>query len=161
MHSAPAIEVRHTLAPGDLGMVIYLHGVLYAREYGLDTSFEAYVTKPLADFANGGRGRLWIAARGAEVVGSIAIVDSEPGIGQLRWFLLRPEVRGIGLGRRLLEEALAYSRERGLKRLFLWSFTDLDTALALYRRCGFAVTHRRTGQVWGAERTEVRMDLAL
>jgi len=79
MHSAPAIEVRHTLAPGDLGMVIYLHGVLYAREYGLDTSFEAYVAKPLADFANGGRGRLWIAARGAEVVGSIAIVDSEVG----------------------------------------------------------------------------------
>jgi GNAT superfamily N-acetyltransferase len=160
MHDA-AIEVRHVLAPGDLGMVIHLHGVLYAREYGLDTSFEAYVAKPLAEFACGGQGRLWVAARGEEVVGSIAIVDAEPGVGQLRWFLLRPEVRGSGLGRRLLEGAIAYSRERGLGRLFLWSFTDLGTALALYRHAGFTLTLTRTGHVWGAERTEVRMDLTL
>jgi N-acetylglutamate synthase-like GNAT family acetyltransferase len=90
------------------------------------------VAKPLAEFASGGQGnRLWIAACREEVVGSIAIVDAEPGVGQLRWFLLRPEVRGSGLGRRLLEEAIAYSRKRGLRRVFLWSFTDLSTALAL------------------------------
>jgi GNAT superfamily N-acetyltransferase len=159
MHPVPGIAIRHVLAPGDLGMVIYLHGVLYAREYGLDTSFEAYVAKPLAEFAAGGRGRLWIAAREQEVVGSVAIVEGEPDTGQLRWFLLRPEVRGNGLGRQLLEGALAYARMRGLKRVFLWSFTDLATALALYRRFGFAVTMSRTGPLWGGQRTEVRMDL--
>jgi len=155
------IDIRHVLAPGDLGMVVYLHGVIYAREYGLDTGFEPYVAKPLAEFASGGEGRLWIAAKGERVVGSIAIVDAEPGVGQLRWFLVAPEVRGRGLGRRLLDEALAYSRQRGLSRLFLWSFSDLATALSLYRQAGFATTLERKGPLWGAERTEVRMELAL
>ena len=89
-------------------------GVLYAREHGLDTTFEPYVAKPLADFVLGGSGRLWIAEEGDRMVGSIALVDAEPGVGQLRWFLVVPEARGTGLGRRLLDEALAYARQRGL-----------------------------------------------
>jgi ribosomal protein S18 acetylase RimI-like enzyme len=157
----PAIRIRHVLEPGDLGMIVHLHGVLYAREYGLNTDFEPYVAKPLAEFASCGRGRMWIAARGAQVVGSIAIVDAEPGIGQLRWFLLRPEVRGRGLGRRLLDEAIAYGRERGFSGLFLWSFSDLAAALRLYRRAGFTTTLTKRSTLWGGERTEVRMDLAL
>jgi GNAT superfamily N-acetyltransferase len=142
-------------------MVVHLHGVIYAREYGLDSSFGPHVAKPLAEFANHGGGRLWIAAQAERVVGSIAIVDAEPGVGQLRWFLLRPEVRGGGLGRRLLAEAIAYSRRRGLSRLFLWSFTDLNAALGLYRRVGFTITRSETGVLWGAERTQVRMDRSL
>ena len=83
------------------------------------------------------------------------------GVGQLRWFLLVPEARGTGLGRRLLEETLAYGRERGLAHIYLWSFADLADALRLYERAGFKITETKTGFVWGAERTEVRMDLDL
>jgi GNAT superfamily N-acetyltransferase len=154
-------RIRHQLAPGDLGMVVHLHGVLYAREYGLDTTFEPYVARPLADFVLSGSGRLWVAEDGDRMVGSIALVDAEDGVGQLRWFLVVPEARGTGLGRRLLDAALAYARERGLSRIFLWSFADLTAALRLYERAGFKVTETKTGRVWGAERTEVRMDLAL
>jgi GNAT superfamily N-acetyltransferase len=155
------VRIRHQLKPGDLGMVVHLHGVLYAREYGLDTTFEPYVAKPLADFVLGGSGRLWIAESGERVLGSIALVDAEAGSGQLRWFLLVPEARGTGLGRRLLEEALAYARQRGLSHLFLWSFADLADALRLYERAGFKTSETKIGLVWGAQRTEVRMDLAL
>ena len=149
------------LEPGDLGMVVHLHGVIYAREWGLDTSFEPYVAKPLAEFAMSGAGRLWIAEQGGRVVGSIAMVDAGETVGQLRWFLLVPGARGTGLGRRLLEEALSYARERGYSRIYLWSFADLADALRLYERAGFRVTERKSGIVWGAERTEVRMDLEL
>ena len=154
-------DIRHDLQPGDLGMVIHLHGVLYAREYGLDTSFEPYVAKPLADFAMSGSGRLWIAEGDGRVVGSIAVVDAEDGVGQLRWFLLTPEARGTGLGRRLLETALAYCRDRGMRHVFLWSFAQLGDALRLYERAGFQVTETSKANLWGAERTEVRMDLEL
>jgi GNAT superfamily N-acetyltransferase len=155
------IQIRHVLEPGDLGMVVHLHGVIYAREYGLDTTFEPYVAKPLAEFAMGGEGRLWIAAEGGRVVGSVAMVDAPDGAGQLRWFLLTPEVRGLGLGRRLLEAALAYARERQFALVFLWTFADLAGALRLYERAGFRVTETKTGPIWGAERTEVRMEMSL
>jgi GNAT superfamily N-acetyltransferase len=154
-------RIRHALQPGDLGMVVHLHGVIYWREYGLDVTFEPYVARPLADFVLSGAGRLWIAEEGACVVGSIAMVDAEPGVGQLRWFILVPEARGTGLGKRLLNEALAYARERGFRHLYLWTFAGLDDALRLYERAGFRITERKTSFIWGAERTEVRMDLEL
>ena len=159
--SQRTFDIRHELRPGDLGMVIHLHGVLYAREYGLDTTFEPYVAKPLADFAVSGAGRLWIAEEDGRVIGSIAVVDAEEGVGQLRWFLLTPEARGTGLGRRMLETALAYCRDRGMRHVFLWSFAQLDDALRLYERAGFRITERNNSRLWGAERTEVRMDLEM
>jgi GNAT superfamily N-acetyltransferase len=156
-----SIRLRHVLEPGDLGMIVYLHGVVYAREYGLDTTFEPYVAKPLAEFAIEGVGRLWVAEKDGSVIGSIAMVDAGPDTGQLRWFLLAPQARGLGLGRRLLDAALDYARERGFAHVFLWSFTDLHDAIRLYQKAGFRVTETETGEVWGAERTQVRMDLDL
>jgi GNAT superfamily N-acetyltransferase len=123
-----SIRIRHQLQPGDFGMVVHLHGLIYAREYGLDTSFEPYVARPLADCILDGRGRVWIAEDGHRVVGSIAMVDADARVGQLRWFLLVPEVRGSGLGRRLLDAALTYGRERDFSRVFLWTFSDLEGA---------------------------------
>src|SRR4029453_763781 len=155
------VRIRHQLAPGDLGMVVHLHGVLYAREHGLATTFEPYVAKPLADFVLGGSGRLWIAEGGGRTGGSIARGDAGGAVGQLRWFLVVPEARGTGLGKRLLDEALAYARQRGLRHIYLWSFATLTDALRLYERAGFRTTQTKTGFVWGAERTEVRMDLEL
>ena len=76
-------------------------------------------------------------------------------------YTLVPEARGTGLGKRLLDEALAYARQRSLRHIYLWSFATLTDALRLYERAGFRTTETKTGCVWGAERTEVRMDLEL
>ena len=56
--------ISHDLRPGDLGRVTELHGQVYAREYGFDHTFEAYVASTLAEFGLGlrpGRDRLWLA----------------------------------------------------------------------------------------------------
>lgn len=155
------VTIRHTLKPGDLGMVVHLHGVHYARDFGLDTTFEPYVAMPLAEFVLAGNGRLWIAEAGERVIGSVALLDAGERSAQLRWFLVAPEARGMGLGRRLLDAALGYGRERGAEHVFLWTFAGLDSAMALYERAGFVVTEKKAAMLWGAERTEVRMDLAL
>jgi GNAT superfamily N-acetyltransferase len=156
-----SVRIRHGLEPGDLGTIVHLHGVLYAREHGLDTTFEPYVAKPLSDFVLSGSGRLWVAEDEGRMLGSIALVDAGSRTGQLRWFLVVPEARGTGVGRRLLEEALAYARQRGMAHVYLWSFATLTDALRLYERAGFRTTETKKSFVWGADRTEVRMDLKL
>lgn len=155
------IRIRTALAPGDLGMIVHLHGVHYAREFGLDTTFEPYVAKPLADFVTSGKGRLWIAEQNGSMVGSVALIDDGQGVGQLRWFLVVPSARGQGLGRRMLAEAISYGRACGMHRIFLWTFAELKDALGLYQRFGFVVAAEKPGQIWGAQRTELRMQLAL
>src|SRR5262245_53101797 len=92
------ITLRTDLRPGDLGAIVQMHGVLYAREHGFDSSFEAYVAGPLAEFVKAGstRARLWLAERAGNIVGCVAIVQSSPETAQLRWFLVDPSVRGAG-----------------------------------------------------------------
>ena len=109
------IKIRHNLKPGDIGHLTYLHGVLYAKEYGWDHTLEAYVAPPLAKFATSqtGRERIWIVEKDAEIAGSIAIVEGSEAEAQLRWLLLRPDVRGHGIGRLLVEEAIAFCRDCG------------------------------------------------
>src|SRR5262249_32181441 len=99
-----AFTLRTQLRPGDVGAIVRLHGVHYAREHGFDATFEAYVAKPLADFVltPSPRQRLWLAETDGELVGCIAIVAASAAVAQLRWFLVIPEARGHGLGTRLL-----------------------------------------------------------
>jgi ribosomal protein S18 acetylase RimI-like enzyme len=158
------VRIRSDFRPGDLGAVVRLHGVLYAEEHGLDRTFEASVAEGLARFAlafEAERSRLWVAERGGEIVGSIAMVSEPDGGMQLRWFLVHPYCRSMGLGRRLFDGALAFARGNGARYVFLWTLHDLDAAIRLYRLNGFQLTETVTRQVWGTTVTEQRFDLAL
>src|SRR3954466_15225154 len=122
------LTVRHDLRPGDMGRVIALHGQLYAEEYGFDHGFEAYVAETVAEFgklARPGLDRLWVAEREGRLVGSIAIVGRENGAAQLRWFLVHPDARGSGLGRRLIDDALTFCRTGGYQSVYLWTVSGL------------------------------------
>jgi GNAT superfamily N-acetyltransferase len=129
------VSIRTDLRPGDLGAVVRLHGTVYARERGFDPTFEAYVAGPLAEFVRSGspRERLWLAERHGEVVGCVAIVESAPGMAQLRWYLVAPEARGAGLGTRLLRETVAFCRGQGYASVVLWTESALTVAARLYR----------------------------
>ncbi len=169
---AASFTLRSDLRPGDLGMIVYQHGMVYAAEYGLDATFEPYVAKALAEFrmkaaeAVAGTaevpGQLWIAEKDGEFAGSIAICRTErAGEAQLRWFLVMPQTRGTGLGPKLLGEALGYCRTQGLRDVHLWTFDRLHAAMTLYARAGFVETARSTQDQWGQTITEVRMDLRI
>jgi GNAT superfamily N-acetyltransferase len=158
------MPIRTDFRPGDIGRVVELHGELYAREYGLDHTFEGYVAAGLGEFAksfDGGRDRLWLAEEGGRLVGSVAIAGHQDGAAQLRWFLVRPEARGSGLGGTLLNEAVEFCRGRGFRSVFLWTISELKAAAHLYRRAGFTPTERKTHDIWGAPHTEERYDLEL
>ena len=155
---------RTEIVPGDLGEIVRLHGVLYAEEYLLDNTFEAYVAGPLSEFllSKDREGqRIWVVEAEGKVAGCIAIVRSGEGVAQLRWFLLTPETRGKGLGKRLMEEAVEYSRRAGYRRIILWTFSELEAAIALYRRWGFQNTEEKTHHIWGRDLTEEKYELEL
>lgn len=158
------MPIRTDIRPGDIGRVVELHGELYAREHGLDHTFEGYVAAGLGEFAAGfdeGKDRLWLAEEDGRLVGSVAIAGRMDGTAQLRWFLVRPEARGSGLGGRLLHEAVDFCRGCGFRSVFLWTISELKAAAHLYRRAGFTLTERTTHDIWGATRTEERYDLEL
>jgi ribosomal protein S18 acetylase RimI-like enzyme len=159
-----SISIRTGIKPGDLGAIMHLHGALYAEEYGLDWTFELYIAKGYVEAVEAftsGKARLWVVEDTGKVVGSIAIVGHSLQAAQLRWFLLHPSARGQGLGRRLLKEAIEFSRVSGYQRVFLWTLRNLDAAIHLYRAFGFQKTEEATHQLWGKTLTEERYELSL
>jgi GNAT superfamily N-acetyltransferase len=159
-----SITIRNELKPGDLGYITYLHGKIYAEEYGFDTTFEPYVARPLSDFSlaeDKTRQRIWIVEMDGQIVGSIAIVDAENNEAQLRWLLLTSETRGKGLGKRLVVEAVDFCREKGYGNVYLWTIDVLHTARTLYERNGFVLTEEISHEMWGVEVNEQRFELRL
>ena len=159
-------QIRSNLRPGDIGYLIYLHGILYAKEYGWDCTFEGYVAESLTKSIpslDDSMARLWIAEISGKIIGSIGIVpDSDSNSeAQLRWFLVHPDQRGRGLGRELLNNALQFSRDRGFKSVFLWTVSDLKVATHLYQWAGFRKTEEKMHQLWGKTITEERYELLL
>jgi GNAT superfamily N-acetyltransferase len=157
------VTLRTSLRPGDLGSIVHLHGVLYAREYGFDPTFEAYVAGPLAEFVRTGspRERLWIAERDGRIVGCVAIVAAAERTAQLRWFLVDPSARGAGLGKRLLHEAIAFARDCGYEGVILWTVSALTAAAHVYRAVGFRKVEEKPGRVWGVDVVEEKYELVL
>ncbi len=156
-----SVQVRHDLRPGDIGAVVSMHGLIYAREHGFDATFEAYVAGPLAEFvmARRSRDRIWLAERNGKLVGSVAIVEAAARNAQLRWFLVDPQARGTGLGRRLLADAVTFSKGSGYESLFLWTVNALAAAARLYREAGFVKTEARPGRMWGVNVVEERYEI--
>ena len=159
-----AVELRHTLRPGDIGWVIHRHGIIYGREQGWDPTFEAYVAETLVPFGLGhdpARERLWLAELDGRTVGSIAIVSAGADVAQLRWFLVEPDCRGMGVGRRLMDEAVAFCRATGRRRVFLLTVAGLDAAAHLYAAAGFRLVESTPAHRWGDDVVDERYELEL
>ncbi|MGB9697878.1 MAG: GNAT family N-acetyltransferase [Thermodesulfobacteriota bacterium] len=158
------IIIRSRWQPDDLKTITKLHGLLYAQEYGLDKSLEAYVATSCAQFQNSfnpARDGLWLAEKGENIIGSIGIVGQGEDVAQLRWFLVHPDYRGQGLGKTLLQQALDFSRHVPYRLIYLWTFSELKAAAHLYQSVGFQLKESITHQIWGRLLTEEKYELLL
>ena len=160
----PEVTLRDTLLPGDVGALIQLHGEIYARECGYNHIFEAYVCKTFFNFLlqyDPQKSRIFIAEAAGQVVGCVAVMEHPDGLCQLRWFLLRPTFRGVGLGGQLLKKALQFARNAGYCNIFLETTDDQQAAIAIYEKLGFQKTGSTPNDTWGVQHTEMRYEMAL
>jgi GNAT superfamily N-acetyltransferase len=140
--------------PGDLGWVVHRHGVLYAGEYGWNLEFEALVASIVGEFIKNldpQRDRCWIAELDGKIVGSIFIVKHMESTAKLRMLYVEPEARGHGVGRKLVDAALEFSRAAGYVNVMLWTNPQLTAARRIYEAVGFKMIEERTEQAFGVE----------
>lgn len=157
------ISIRTEFRPGDVGYVTYMHGVLYSNEYNYGLQFESYVAKGLCEFYekyDPARSRIWACEHNGQMIGFLLLMDRGEA-AQLRYFLIEPHYRGIGLGGKLLRLYMDFLQECGYKASYLWTTHELYTAAALYRRLGFQLTEEKESTVFGKLLREQRYDLIL
>ncbi|MDB5425164.1 MAG: hypothetical protein JWQ29_2580 [Phenylobacterium sp.] len=158
----PVILRRHR--PGDMGWVVERHAILYGREYGWGAGIEAVTARIVADFLehhDPDRARCWIAERGGERLGCAFLVDDGEGVARLRLLLLEPAARGLGLGRRLVDECLAFARAAGYREVVLWTHAVLTAARGIYAAAGFQLEKTWTHDEFGVEEVSETWRLAL
>lgn len=150
-------------SPGAIGWVTQAHGIYYTESWGLGPQFEAEVAAELADFFarfDAAHDGFWIARSEDRFAGSVTIDGGVggPGEARLRWFIVDPARQGAGIGRRLMEEAMAFCRDRAFRRVWLDTFAGLDAARRLYEAHGFHLTQEWNDADWGTEVTHQRFE---
>ena len=148
-----AYSLRHH-RPGDMGWVVQRHGELYWQEYAWDERFEALVADIAARFVQNfdqQRERCWIAEREGERLGCVFLVKGSDAEARLRLLLVEPRARGLGLGKRLVEECVAFARAAGYKKISLWTNSVLDAARHIYRQQGFKVVREEKHHSFGQD----------
>lgn len=155
-----AVRIRTALKPGDLGYIAYLHGRVYDREHQYGLGFESYVLGGLGEFGHRydpDKDRVWVCEDGQEMVGFLVGVHREDAV-QLRYFILLPEYRGLGIGKQLMDKFMEFVRERGYRRAYLWTTNEQQAAIALYTRYGFVLTEEKQSAAFDKPLVELKYE---
>lgn len=133
-----------------------MHARFYSSHAGFGLYFESRVARELAGFCaryDEARDGLWLAVLDGQVEGAIAIdgLHADEEGAHLRWFITSDQLRGSGIGTRLLAHALEFCDARRYRKISLWTFDSLQAARHLYEKHGFRLVHQQLGQQWGSE----------
>jgi DNA-binding MarR family transcriptional regulator/GNAT superfamily N-acetyltransferase len=156
--------VLRPLQVGDIGWIAHRQGILYAREYGWDETYEALVAEILAAFVRNfdpEREAAWVAELDGEVVGSIFAVKKSDTVAKLRLLYVEPSARGLGIGRRLVDECIAFARARNYRTLTLWTNDVLVSARRIYQAAGFVLADEERHRAFGKDLVGQNWNLTL
>ena len=150
--------------PGDLGWIVHRQAILYAEEYGWDGTHEALAGEIVAQFIKNydpNRERCWIAEKDGERVGGAFVAKVSDDIAQLRLLHVEAQARGLGIGKRLVEECLRFARRAGYQKMTLWTQSNLYAARHIYKQSGFQVVREQQHHSFGKDLTAETWELNL
>jgi len=150
------VTLRRFVA-GDLNWLVARHQDLYTRDEGFDTSYGPLIAGILRTYCNSHdpqRERGWIAAQGSRRLGSVFCIKESNDIARLRLFLLTPEARGQGLGKRLLRDCMGFARQAGYHEMVLWTHQDDRSSGSLYKAFGWNLVDSRPVFSFGVDLIE-------
>lgn len=150
----PPVVTLRTHRPGDMGWVISAHGAFYAQEFGWNEDFEMLVAGIAVQFIrkfDAEHERCWIAELDGEPVGSVFLVRQSKTVAKLRLLILDPKARGLGIGKRLVDECIAHARALGYRKLTLWTQSNLLAARQIYKKAGFSLAGTEPHNSFGVD----------
>ncbi len=149
---------------GDMGWIVSRQSALYAAEYGWTTEYEALAAEIVAQFLKAfdpARERCWIAERDGIPVGAVMIVKQSDAVAKLRLLHVEQWARGLGIGRRLIDECICFSRAAGYTKITLWTQSNLLAARHLYEAAGFRCVSTEPHHHFGKDLVAETWELAL
>ncbi len=150
--------------PGDMGWVVHRQAILYSEEYGWDGTYEALAAEIVAQFIKNydpKRERAWVAEKDGERVGAVFVAKESEEIAKLRLLHVEREARGLGIGKRLVEECIRFARQAGYQKMTLWTQSILHAARGIYKKAGFRIVHEKNHHSFGKNLTAETWELNL
>jgi DNA-binding MarR family transcriptional regulator/GNAT superfamily N-acetyltransferase len=150
--------------PGDLGWLVSRQALLYAEEYGWDGTYEALAAEVVAHFIkhyDPKREGCWIAEKDGKRVGGVFVAKASDEVAKLRLLHVEREARGLGIGKRLVEECIRFARQAGYQKMTLWTQSILHSARHIYKQAGFKLVKEEQHHSFGKDLTAETWDLDL
>jgi N-acetylglutamate synthase-like GNAT family acetyltransferase len=147
------IHIRQELQAGDLAYVIYLHAKMYQDEAGYGMSFEKYVADTIYEYYTQNlpdKNRVWICEYNEQIIGFMMLLN-RGSVAQLRYFIILPEYRGIGLGNDLMSRFMRALVECGYESAYLLTTDGLPASAHLYRKFGFELIQESDSDAFGRQ----------
>jgi GNAT superfamily N-acetyltransferase len=134
------------------------------REYGWDGTYEALAAEIVAQFIkNYGpkHEHAWVAEKDGDRVGAVFVAKESDQIAKLRLLHVERQARGLGIGKRLVEECIRFARQAGYQKMTLWTQSILHAARHIYENAGFQVVHEEKHHSFGKDLTAETWELDL
>jgi GNAT superfamily N-acetyltransferase len=163
-HRVAPFEINSGYTPTIIARTLEMVHSHMHRHFGFGPAFETRVAADLAEFMtriDNAANQTWHAHLDNRIVGSISIdgqdlPDTDLGVtdpgdtsAHLRWFVVDEGIRGGGIGKTLLSQALSFCDQQGFDETHLWTVKGLDAARNLYQQHGFYLAEEYYGDQWG------------